>query len=252
MQALTREQAFPFGSLSLGDDSDVFGLEFAKAFLHCQVDSRPLDFVADPDAEQRFGPPFTVGLEFEAVQDFEMRLGDDRVVRGLSRAQQLLYSGRCSKGTNFRLRIASPTSLDVPLEPLNSSAIYHLVELQIDELYTIRNRDGTISCSPAFLSASGGSHSGGMVCIGQRRGEDFSPTPGIADPREARLVNQNAERLIRELARELFRGFFWISAIREPCRARKLQELLAYLSDPKYNRIDLARCPFRKSMHRNK
>ena len=84
MQALTREQAFPFGSLSLGDDSDVFGLEFAKAFLHCQVDSRPLDFVADPDAEQRFGPPFTVGLEFEAVQDFEMRLGDDRVVRGLS------------------------------------------------------------------------------------------------------------------------------------------------------------------------
>ena len=112
-----------------------------------------------------------------------MRLGDDRVVRGLSRAQQLLYSGRCSKGTHFRLRIASPTSLDVPLEPLNSMAPSILVELQIDELYTIRNRDGTISCSPAFLSAvAGGSHSGGMV-FGTKRGEDFSPTPGIADPR---------------------------------------------------------------------
>jgi hypothetical protein len=236
LRTLSCDGDLPFG---YHDTPDLQNIEFANAFLACWADCEDsrFDFIRDKDAEQEFGPPFTVGLEFEAVRDFAFHVPAECEATEIMPSQQLLlYQGRCQKGTRFRLRLAHPTypdrAVDVP-------GLYHLVELQIDGKHVIRYRtqyiheEYTLECSPDLVRGLNGVTARELVSVVKRsaHGQDVVPLLSVIDPAEAKLADWSAENLIRALCHQLFSGFYHVDAIRLPCRVGNLEQLEEHLRE---------------------
>ncbi|MCA9229604.1 MAG: DUF3696 domain-containing protein [Planctomycetales bacterium] len=177
--------------------------------------------------EDEFGPPCTIGLQFEATTDFALQ----KVVQGdatnVAKLQDFFWQGKCNQGTTFRVRIAHPSHWaegdgGIP-------GLWHFVELQIDDQFIVRFKGRgffgaseddlyLVECSAGFLPQMSGVDSENLIEIGTYRqsSDEVRPTAGILDEEDARLFINAACLRIRELLKMLLDGMFYISAIRKP------------------------------------
>jgi energy-coupling factor transporter ATP-binding protein EcfA2 len=115
-------------------DSATGGIQLENAFYHLAT---PEDHsrIADPDATRQFGPPSTIGLEFEAVQSRSLSHteGNANLLSGM--AQRFLWLGQCEAGTRFRVRLAHPSYCR---DGMATPELYHLIELQLNDTFVVQ------------------------------------------------------------------------------------------------------------------
>jgi hypothetical protein len=220
------DELFPF-RWAVDDNERASDIELTNAFMQLEADmgeyrKRDYPFLSDKSLDHKFGPPCTIGLEFEAAQDFTLppREYDDIDLDAVR--QPFLWSGQCARGTRFRIRMSHPTSAGydsvVP-------GFYHLVELQLSKELTIRfftsNQRSdryTVECSAAFLPGFDAAPESRAIQIAEcsRDLKDVYPTDGVVDDADATAIVAIAARRTRELLKEVLAGYFYISAIRQP------------------------------------
>ncbi len=176
----------------------------------------------DAEADVRYGPLGTIGLEFVAATDLELSgsttVAAPRAEVG-SPAQAFLCGGRCRKGTRFRLRLAHPTRNNDEDPPLD-----HLVELRLNDAFTLRlRRDANapvyeFSCSSAFLPGQIGDDF--MVKVAEVSISSGHPDivhhieGSVTAGDQTSLLNHMVAR-VRNLLGLLLSGYFYLGAIRD-------------------------------------
>lgn len=212
----------PFAFAEASDYYHDFTNSYLKTFPQA---TGPVDRAAD----NQFGPRGTIGLHFEAVEDLSLANEEatDAPTFGElgSLPQAFLWQGLCQKGTQFRLRLAHP-STNPSTEELEKPSLlpYDLVELRINEIYCIkfRKRSGeerdAFECSRALLPGHDEDEDG-TVCFAQVEVKGVEakvyPVDGSSDFDLLEPLCRHAIVRIRQLIREVLAGFFYISAIRE-------------------------------------
>lgn len=212
---------FNFDSATPGSQSDPsnFWPDYTNAYLK----NFP-DLCSDSQADSRFGPPGTIGLHFEAVEDLWLDLGAAAGVPAPTNTgslpQAFLGQGRCAKGSQYRLRLAHPIVTD-PSDHY-SPRPHDLVELRINDAYvlTFRKRHGeeryTFECSRAFLPDTDVDEYGTEKIAEYDVARHMAyPLQVNADSEFTRLLCRQAVLRVRQLVRCLLAGIFCISAIRK-------------------------------------
>ncbi|HEX3599070.1 MAG TPA: AAA family ATPase [Lacipirellulaceae bacterium] len=181
---------------------------------------REYPFLTDQSLDRAFGPPCTIGLEFEAAQDFTLPQHEYDIDVNDVR-QPFLWSGYCERGTRFMIRLSHPTSAgDQSVVP----GLYHLVELRLADELAIRFSTSdqrsdryTVECSAAFLPGFAAAPEDRNIQIAEcsRELTDVLPTDGVVDKADANAIVASAAQRIRELLKEVLTGYFYLSAIRQ-------------------------------------
>ena len=214
----------PFGFVI--SDWSVHDIQFMNAFWHL---ASPEDHVrvGDPKASIQFGPPGTIGLEFVANRDAEPDECEEVDARAF------LETGRWTRGTRFRLRIAHPSYCN---DRVDTPEFSDLVELQIDGRFLIKmegSRDASqgwdanrkrwlrskpyeLECSSAFLSESNADDTrlikvGRVVDLDSLIVEPYSERASSAD---AMALTRFFILRVKELLRSILDGYVDIGAIR--------------------------------------
>jgi len=215
-------------------DWDTSNIQVTNAFYHL---ASPEDHerLADDEATLKFGPPCTVGLEFQVVNDLELGPVMDGEIVASGKAQEFLRSGKCPKGTRFRIRIAHPGYW---VDNVPTPQLADFVELEMDGRFAIQmrgERDSLqryeagyarprrtkpyelYSCRDFLFGVSDDAselvHVGtvtdlvNLTCV--------PATEGVVSGQIAEVV-QCFERRVLQLLQSLMAGYFYIGAVRQP------------------------------------
>ncbi len=218
LKASTGDELFPFRW-----SNDI---ELTNAFMQLELEmgernKREYSFLKDESLHHDFGPPCTIGLEFEATQDLTLPQLEHNGIDLDAVRHPFLWWGQCARGTHFRIRLSHPTSAE---DDLLVPSFYHLVELRLDDelairFFTSNHRSDryTVECSAAFLPGLDAVPENRMIQIAEcsRELTDVSPTDGVIDKADANAIVASAAQRIRELLKEVLTGYFYVSAIRQ-------------------------------------
>lgn len=224
------------GTLPFGYDIQDWApdnIQLTNAFYHL-AEPQEHAKLATPDDDLRFGPPGTIGLEFQSVHEttFPETLDDAEGLQGA--AQEFLWLDKCPAGTRFRVRLAHP-SYWADNQP--TPVLGHLVELQVNDGFILRmkgerdpfqkfekgqgrprrSKPYELYGSPGFLPEAG---AGGTSVVRLAAVVDLAklrcePSLEGVSPDLAAEVVEYVETRLRQLLRGVLDGFFFIGAVRQ-------------------------------------
>lgn len=216
----SEEKLFPFQWSS--SDFDANDIQFTNAFMHLEADMNEYRFLEDEELYRQFGPPCTVGLEFEATRNASRSPDYDEDDDLENVINPFLLTGEYPIGTRFTIRIAHPTSAG---SESIVNGFYHLAELRINDELVIsfstpdqRSDQYTLECSAGLLPGFAGVPEGTNIGVAQCNSNlsDVAPTAGIVDDELAVTIVKLGVKRIRTLVADVLSGYFYLSAIRLP------------------------------------
>jgi energy-coupling factor transporter ATP-binding protein EcfA2 len=191
------------------------------------------ELLRDEEADVKFGPLGTIGLEFVATKDFalpDLAIRTSQAIDSQSPSQSFLWEGRCREGTRFRLRLAHPEKVN----PDEGQDLEQLIEIRLNNAFILRlsqKRWRTlyyeVTCSRAFLPGNTGDEA--IVHVAEIK---------TADNRNFAVENSDGSEIselerelcdlivarIRQLLKLLLSGYFYLGAIREVETRETLEE----------------------------
>jgi energy-coupling factor transporter ATP-binding protein EcfA2 len=187
-----------------------------------------------------YGPLGTIGLHFEATQDFGLDSIPSNVpVDEGSGAQAFLWHGKCPKETKFSVYIAHPRAC---YKNDKGEELYDYVELRFN-IYKIRFKKPVrceryhLTCSQAFLPGEDKSDGTAEIELASVRPKEANGIYSFdeIDPPEHLGFCQAAFQRLRELLDMVLSGFFHLSAIRLPHDYDEIEDLAKRKETPNLN-----------------
>ena len=235
----TKKLPFAFDIADWATDN----IELMNAFYHL-TDPDAHAKISDPDATLEYGPPGTIGLEFETLHDLQIGNGKGDPSAFSGKAQRFLWGGECPKGTRFRLRLAHPTYW---ADTVATPELTNLVDLEIDGRFTItmsgersplqRFEEGysrprgsspyQLSCSTDFIPDLEIAHSGIVTLATITDLVNFrceSDQEIFSEQMVKDFIDCFEERLLKLLSNVLY-GYYYIAAVRKPHTYLSLNEM---------------------------
>jgi ABC-type ATPase involved in cell division len=217
------------------EDWDAENIEHTNAFMHLRLDDDNFDAVAE---ENEFGPPWTVGLELEAITDFQLPNTALEEPSGKT-GQDFLYSGLCTKGTQLQIRFAHPSHWTTDH---SITKLYHLIELRIGNaairLTKLReisdprsetqltrqpyNVEGSLSLIPGYPDFNDTLTEVGRFYENDTRAVE-SLSESISTETAKNIVKQTIDR-IHQVMNFLADSYFYVGAIRSVEKRSELAE----------------------------
>lgn len=228
------EPDFPFAPVP---ELDANNLKLTNAHAYFQFAEYAFDGVenlhlGNKSLDREYGPPCTIGLHFEATNDFTLPPVEHEDADGSSDLQGFFWYGNCSRGIQFTVRIGHPAAFD---DKLHVKGFGHFVELRVNRDYLVRfstddnlSRSYAVTCSAGILPELSGLPADREVLVATYApgidSEELVPTERMLSEGDARSLVECTVNRIRQLTQRFFGGFFYIGAIRIPPEYKNLDE----------------------------
>lgn len=244
------ERSLAVGRLPYGFDVEDWSphdIQLINALFHLATTEQYATAAIDDAAESRnFGPPGTIGLEFEATYDVHLPERDKEfeIDPEYSLADNLLWGGLCPAGTRFQVRIAHPSHFDDHDE---TPHLQDFIELRLNDDHFIRlagprdarqkfsprtirprrSKPYVLSCSRSCVSPLGdpSPEAVQVAVIDDLLNEDFTIHSADLDDKFVGKLLKLFEKRLLQLLRSALGNYHYIGAVRQSIAVSEASEL---------------------------